>query len=45
MFRLVCGAMITFVITSVQATVRNLRIPPNKDTFSVTINEEVIEVG
>ncbi|HGG04643.1 MAG TPA: rhodanese-like domain-containing protein [Aliiroseovarius sp.] len=45
MFRLLCGAMITFVITSVQATAQDVRITPDMDTFSVTINGEVIEIG
>ncbi len=45
MFRLLCSAMITFVITSVQATAQDVRITPELDVFSVSINGSMIEIS
>ena len=45
MFRLLCSAMIAFVITSVQATAQDVRITPDMATFSVEINGEVIQIS
>ncbi len=45
MFRLLCSAMITFVITSVQATAQDVRITPELDVFSVSINGSLIEIS
>ena len=45
MFRLLSSAMIIFVITSVQATAQDVRITPELDTFSVSINGSMIEIS
>ena len=45
MFRLLCSAMIAFVITSEQATAQDVRITPEMDAFSVSINGKLIEIS
>jgi len=45
MFRLLCSAMIVFVITSVQATAQDVRITPELETFRVSINGTLIEIS
>ncbi len=45
MFRLLGSAMITFVITCVQATAQDVRITPELEVFRVTINGEPVEIS
>lgn len=45
MFRLLSSALIFLVITGVLANAQDVRITPDRSTFSVTINGQVIEIG
>jgi len=45
MFRLLCSAVITLVITCVQATAQDVRITPDMDAFKTSINGRLIEIS
>lgn len=45
MFRLLCSAMIIFVITSVQATAQDVRITPELGVFETSINGKTIGIS